>query len=199
MQFHLQFESDIAEQDVKLVTYKIMIHPGDKVTEDAKSFKKILFDNCGKYDSVNSPPHITIASFSMDEQREDILVKQLDKFTSSASPFSVSVNNFNFFDTVQGHGVAYLSIQNKEPIIQLQTLINIVLKIDVRVNKKYLLKTKVPHITIGKNLDKTKLEKSKEIFSGKEYSSNFTVDKIVLLKQQSQNKYHEVCKEFYFF
>lgn len=199
MQFHLQFESDVAESDVKLVGYKIMIHPSEKVSEDVKSFKKLLLNSCGDYKSHNSPPHITVASFILDQQREDILIKYLDKFTSSATPFNVTVNNFNFFDAVSGQGVAYLSIENKEPIVQLQNLINIVLKIDVRVPKKHLLKTNVPHITIGKNLDKSKLEKSKELFSAKEYASNFTVDKLVLLKQPDRDSSHEVCKEFYFF
>lgn len=198
MQFHLQFESDTEQQDEKFVEYKIMIHPGEKIAGEAVAFKKILAEYCGSFKALHSVPHITLASFQLDTEREEILLKHLDKFSGSLTPFQVSVNDFGFFDAAQNHGVAYLAIQNKEPIVQLQTNLNIVLKLDVRVQKKHLMKTSEPHITIGRGLNKEKLEKSKELFSDKKYSSKFSVDKLVLLKRNDGNLL-EVCKEFYFF
>jgi len=198
MQFHLQFESDVALQEEKFVEYKIMIQPGEKVSETVVAYKQLLAERCGYFPSVNSVPHITLASFQLDIEREEILFKHLDKYTSSLTPFQVSVNDFAFFDSVNNHGIAYLAIQNKELIIQLQTYLNVVLKLDVRVQKKHLMRTAEPHITIGRGLNKAKLDASKELFRDKKYASDFPVDKLVLLKRNSEN-FLEVSKEFYFF
>lgn len=198
MQFHLQFESDIAQPEDHFGEYKIMLHPGDKIAEAVVGFKHLLSGQCGSFKALNSIPHITLASFQLDTEREDLLIKYLDKFTSSLTPFRVSVNDFGFFDAVSNQGVAFLSIQNKEPIVQLQTNLNVVLKIDVRVQKKHLLRTTVPHITIGRGLNNDKLNKSKELFSDKKFAADFSVDKLVLLKRNPENLL-EVCKEFYFF
>ncbi|MCG3166603.1 MAG: RNA 2',3'-cyclic phosphodiesterase [Bacteroidia bacterium] len=198
MQFHLQFESDTTQEEGHFTEYKVMLHPGEKIAEAVIGFKKILAEQCGSFKALHSVPHITLASFFLDTEREDLLLKYLDKFTASLTPFRVSINDFGFFDAVSNQGVAFLSIQNKEPIVQLQTNLNVVLKIDVRVQKKHLMRTAVPHITIGRGLNDEKLNKSKELFSDKKFASDFSVDKLVLLKR-NDDKLLEVCKEFYFF
>ncbi len=198
MQFHLQFESDVAEPEDHFGEYKIMIHPGEKIAGEVVTFKNLLAEQCGSFKALHSVPHITLGSFQLDTEREDLLIKYLDKFSSSLTPFRVSVSDFGFFDAVANQGVAFLSIQNKEPIVQLQTLLNVVLKIDVRVQKKHLMKTTVPHITIGRGLSSEKLNKSKELFSAQKFASDFSVDKLILLKR-NEDKLLEVCKEFYFF
>ena len=120
-----------------------MIHPGEKFSETIQT--------------------VTLASFTLDEERESLLLKYLDKFSSTLTPFRRVVNNSSFTQNL-----AALHLQ-----------LNIVLKIEVHVPKKYLGKPLVNQIDANYNLE-------------------FTVDKIVLLKRNT-HKVFEVCKEFYFF
>lgn len=143
MQFHLQFESETAQHEEHFSAYKIMIHPGEKFSE--------------------TQPHIILASFHLDEEREFLLIKYLDKFSSSLTPFRITVGDSTF----------------PVAVMALHAQLNIVLKIDVHVPKKYLTKTIVSRID-------------------KNYNSDFSVEKLVLLKRNPENLL-EVCKEFYFF
>lgn len=143
MQFHLQFESDLAQPEGHFGEYKIMIHPGEKIAETIQT--------------------VTLSSFQLDEERESLLLKYLDKFSSTLTPFRRAVNDSSFTQNL-----AALHLQ-----------LNIVLKIEVHVPKKYLTKTYINQIDTN-------------------YNSEFTIDKIVLLKRNT-HKVFEVCKEFYFF
>jgi hypothetical protein len=143
MQFHLQFESDTVEEEGHFSQYKIMIHPGEKLSETIQT--------------------VTLSSFTLDEERESLLLKYLDKFSSTLTPFRRAVNDSSFTQNL-----AALHLQ-----------LNIILKIEVHVPKKYLGKPLINQIDAN-------------------YSSEFTVDKIVLLKRNT-HKVFEVCKEFYFF
>lgn len=143
MQFHLQFESDTVEEEGHFSQYKIMIHPGENLSETIQT--------------------VTLASFTLDEERESLLLKYLDKFSSTLTPFRRTANASSFTQNL-----AALHLQ-----------LNIVLKIEVHVPKKYLTKTYINQIDNN-------------------YTSEFTIDKIVLLKRNT-HKVFEVCKEFYFF
>lgn len=143
MQFHLQFESDVAQQENKFAEYKILIHPGERIDETTHT--------------------ITLSSFQLDEERESLLLKYLDKFSSTLTPFRSAVTETSFTENVSA----------------LHAQLNIVLKIDVHVPKKYLTKPIVSRID-------------------KNYNADFPVEKLVLLKRNSESVL-EVCKEFYFF
>lgn len=120
-----------------------MIHPGENISETIQT--------------------VTLSSFTLDEERESLLLKYLDKFSSTLTPFRRAVNDSSFTQNV-----AALHLQ-----------LNIVLKIEVHVPKKYLTKTYINQIDNN-------------------YNSEFMIDKIVLLKRNT-HKVFEVCKEFYFF
>lgn len=142
MQFHLQFETETEQQEENFADYKIVIFSGEKLD--------------------NTTPHIVLASFLLDTEREILLLKYLDKISSNLTPFRVSAND-NFDETLK----------------LLMNQINLVLKIDVRVHKKHLLKNYITHF-------------------GKNSGTEFLVEKIVLLKQNIHHEM-ELCKEFYFF
>ncbi len=143
MQFHLQFENDLTLTEERFVEYKIIIHPDEKLEEMSQQ--------------------ISLASFQIDSERESILVKNLDKFSSTLTPFKIPAGSSGFSVSVAA----------------LHTQLNIVLKIDVHVPKKYLTKTFV-----------TRMDKN--------YNADFPVEKLVLLKRNPENAF-EICKEFYFF
>ena len=143
MQFHLQFESDTVEEEGHFSQYKIMIHPGEIFSDTIQT--------------------VTLSSFTLDQERESLLLKYLDKFSSTLTPIRRAVNDSSFTQNL-----AALHLQ-----------LTIVLKIEVHVPKKYLTKTYINQIDTN-------------------YNSEFTIDKIVLLKRNS-HKVFEVCKEFYFF
>jgi len=176
-----------------LAQYFVAIVPPPPVYEEALSQKEYFRDHYQSKASLNSPPHITLhMPFRWKEEKELILVKKLEDFAGGFRPFKVQLTNYDAF----APRVIFINVLKSPELDKLYLELKRFCKRELNLfNADYKEQPFHPHVTLAfRDLKKPSFERAWREFSQLQYSRNFTVSHVALLKHNG--KVWEVFKEF---
>ncbi|PIF47734.1 2'-5' RNA ligase [Chryseobacterium sp. 52] len=157
--------------------YFIAIYPPQEIIDEVKVFKKDLALNYDNSKALKNDAHITLfPPFSRELALESDIHTAFQKIDTSLNPFEIVLNGFGSFPTPK-NPVLFVKPETCDDLTILQQ------KVKQHFNfKKYSFN---PHMTVGyRNLNYENYLKAWEVYKGKEYKTNFLVDKIILLRHE---------------
>jgi 2'-5' RNA ligase len=166
--------------------YFIALVPPSPFLEQAQVLKEFFRDQYHSKAALNSPPHITLhMPFQWKESKEEKLVSALRRFSSGKGSLTVSFNNFSCF----APRVIYIDIKHSESLSTLQHELHRFCKTELNLfNAQYRDFPFHPHLTLAfRDLKKDGFAGAWEEFKEKEFSGNFAVDKITLMKHDGKH------------
>ena len=173
--------------------YFIAIVPPDFISEELQALKNHFRDNFGSKASLNSPPHVTLhMPFEWKEKKEQELIRRLDAFWSTVKPIELTLKDFGCFEP----RVIYVDVVENNELKIVQRNLARFCKMELNLfNAQYKNLPFHPHITLAfRDLKKLQFYKAWGEFHRKNYASNFTVNRISLLKYDG--KHWKIFKQF---
>lgn len=161
--------------------YFIAIIPPSPVFEEAQQLKVYFRDKYKSKASLNSPPHVTLhMPFRWKEKKEEELLDSLAVFAGRQNGFDLHLRNFSCFSPK----VIFIDIETNPELNSLHLQLHRYCKEHLNLyNATYKEQPFYPHITLAfRDLKKPNFEKAWEEFKDKEFSADFCVEKITLLK-----------------
>jgi len=165
--------------------YFLAIVPPSPLYEEALALKNHFKDHYNSKASLNSPPHITLhMPFRWREDREFDLVRRLMNFTFPVRPFRLQLENFGAFPP----RVIFIDVQHSEPLFTLQQELLRYCKRELNLfNANYKDQPFHPHVTLAfRDLKKSLFAQAWDEFQSREFSGNFQVSEIQLLKHNGK-------------
>lgn len=177
----------------KTKQYFIAVVPPPPVYDQAQELKNYFWDHFQSKASLNSPPHITLhMPFRWKEKKEPELFQTLKGFASQFKPFNLCLKNFSCFSPK----VIFIDVVKNEALQNLQKELHRFCKRELNLfNADYKEQPFYPHLTLAfRDLKKPNFARAWEEFKDKDYSAEFPVSQIHLLKHNT--KVWQVFKEF---
>lgn len=167
--------------------YLLVINPGKEVNEKLIAEKQMFYDDYKEKATINTKPHITVASFLAKEGMENTIIRWMQRICSKQQSFAVTLNNYGGFppDTI------YLRIQNEAPFLRLAKELSVV---NAYINSSScppMLLTPRPHVSIANNLSEEIFFKALTKYAHKSFHESFLVNELLLLKRKDG---YDVCK-----
>ena len=178
-----------------LPQYFIAVVPGFPLRDEVTQIKHYMALHFDSRHALRSPSHVTLhMPFRWREDRENLLFKALNCFSSGRQPFNLTLENFGAF----APRVIYIHVRSSGELDQLQkSLVRMAretLKLD---NAVYKGRAFNPHITVAfRDLRRPAFAMAWKEFASRKFSGEFAVNAIVLLKHNG--KLWEIRKEFDF-
>ena len=183
------------EKDGKLTEnefeYLLVIYPPKYISEEIMREKKQFAQQYNFPHAQKLSPQIILATFYLDESKEEELISKIDELCMNQPPFDIELNNYKL---VPQHTV-YMDVKNALSLIDF-----------VKVLKKKLglaPSTSAfcfhPHLTIAHKLTRELFLKAKVEYEEKIYSNSFIVQSITLLKRRDEFDTCLEIKEFEFY
>jgi 2'-5' RNA ligase len=175
----------LAAQAKKPKQYFLAVVPPSPVYEEALNFKHYFKERYNSKASLNSPPHITLhMPFRWKEEKEQELIAKLEEFNSGLTPFKIQLSNFNSFPP----RVIFIDVVQNEKLNELQSKLLRYCKKELNLyNSNYKDQPFHAHLTLAfRDLKKTIYPEAWEEFSQKRYSTEFLIEKFVLLKHNGR-------------
>lgn len=169
----------------------IALLPDKSIQAEITLFKQECAALFGSKHALKTPPHITlIAPFRWNISRLEELKNNLKSFTKKQTEIDIYLKGFNCFPPK----VIFVNVAKNNRLTQIQSDLYSFLKITFNISNKYGNRF-TPHITIAhRDLQKELFSAAWSYFSQKEYSRNFSADKISLL--QHINGKWQIIEEF---
>jgi 2'-5' RNA ligase len=172
--------------------YFIAIVPPSPVYEKANELKVHFSDQYNSKASLNSPPHITLhMPFQWKEKKEAELTETLNNFAIKQTPFELKLKNFSCFSPK----VIFIDVDTNHDLKILHENLRRVCKRELNLfNADYKEQPFYPHLTLAfRDLKKPAFHKAWEEFKDKDFTADFLVNKIMLLKHTGKiwQVYHE--------
>lgn len=174
--------------------YFIAILPPLTIRNEIKAFKENIRNDYDVKHALKLPAHITIQiPFRFDEEKENILLANLQSFSNRIYPFKVQLDGFGSFPK----NVIFVNILEHQPFIKLHAELQEMLRLFIAL-KSHEISSKIhPHLTIAvRDLKRSNFLPIWNEFENKEYKNSFLADKLVLLKHNGQN--WDILKDFEF-
>ena len=174
--------------------YLIALVPHEKLRSSIRDLK---LEMKGRFDASHAliaPAHITLQMpFRRDEAFEKTLFNELEHFASGQQIFDITLNGFDAFPP----RVIFIKIENHQPIIELHSTFQEMLKTSLGFTDKELMSRFHPHLTIAtRDLSKKKFQKACPEFKERDFMASFSADGLYLLKHNG--KHWELYREFEF-
>ena len=172
-----QVQGNLFVQESRLCEFLIILPLPKHIQDQVNVFKEEFEVLYGDFNSRHSIPHITICDFLLFEHRTFDTMEFFRKRLESTYPLELSVNGFNAFDSSK---TVYLEIETSEAYTSLLQEVDITRQM-LYLRKNYF-QSKVPHITIAKNLDHKVYQKARNVFMDRSFYTDFRVDHMQILK-----------------
>lgn len=175
-------ESKVKESDKR---YFIAIVPPPPVYDQVQELKYFFRDNYHTTAALNSPPHITLhMPFEWSERKESILCDKLEVFFAAMKGFHLQLLNFSCF----APKTIFIHVAKTKELEKLENELHRFCKKEFNLfNARYKDLPFHPHLTVAfRDMSKTTFAEAWKEFSNKKFSSDFYVDKIVLLKHNGK-------------
>jgi len=185
----------MVQREEKLKLYFIALVPPEPIYNEAMLLKNHFKEHYNSKASLNSPPHITLhMPFKWKAEKENDLIHSLAKFSSVIQPFTLQFHNFNGFPP----RVIFMDVVKTEMLENLYKNLHRFCKREFNLfNAAYKDMAFHPHLTLAfRDLKKPLFIKAWEEFQSKNYSAEFMVDRISLLKHTG--KIWQVIQDFTF-
>jgi 2'-5' RNA ligase len=159
--------------------YFIAIYPPQEIIEEVKTFKKDFVENYGNSKALNNDAHITLfPPFSRELELQNDIFKAFNEIDTDLSPFEVELNGFGSFPNPK-NPVVFVHPENNAALTELYH------KVQQKFN--FINYSFSPHMTVGyRDLTWENYEKAWKEYHNKEYKTKFTVDKILLLRNDGK-------------
>jgi DNA polymerase IV len=171
--------------------YLLVLNPSPYARNEVMKIKREFSQQYHFPKAAKLQPHITLASFRVEEELEESIIHHIDELCCDQPPFEVYLKNYNFFP----HHTLYIEIEKKQAIIDFVK----VLKGKLSLPKSRAFFSFYPHMTIARSLTKETFLKAQEQYERKEFQDSFTANGIVLLKRKDQYDRCLEIKEFEFY
>lgn len=174
--------------------YLIALIPPEKLRERVRKLKMEMSEMYNASHALKAPAHITLQMpFRREPEFENRLTNQLQKFSQTRYPFAVNLNGFDAFPP----RVIFIKIVDHSHIKELHASLKSLLKDPLQFPEKELMDEIHPHMTIAtRDLTKKMFHKAWAEFSKREFSAEFTADRLHLLKHNG--KHWEIFEEYDF-
>lgn len=168
--------------------YSVVLHPSSEVITEVKQMKEKLADAIGWYNSKNSLAHITLNEF---EAAESELTNIRNHLNSICQYLQSTPAVFNRFDTFP-NGAFFLAPADecKEPLKTIMKQFHLDFKY------KTEIKSKEPHISIGRRLKPEQITKAYALLDLPDLF--FLCDRIALRRFNPERKQFDIVEEFVF-
>lgn len=172
--------------------YLIALLPHEELREEVRELKLEMKERFNASHALKAPAHITLQMpFRRDETFEETLISALESFASGQHVFNITLNGFDAFPP----RVIFLKIENHQPIADLHSAFQEMLKASLGFSEKELMSRFHPHLTIAtRDLSKKMFHKAWPEFKEREFEASFTADRLHLLKHNG--KHWELFREF---
>lgn len=169
----------------ELQDYFVLISPTDEIKAETKKLKNKLYKIIGrKTENEYSVAHISL--FKTKYEIDNHILEKLKKALADVKPFTISTNEVDVFSHGTTKKTLYLKIENPKPIQALFETIGEEFKF-----KKEIL----PHLTIEQNLPIADFEKIENDLTAFNYKSEWTCDRITVLKMNPKKGNYKVIEE----
>ena len=160
--------------------YFIALVPQEPVFSSVMDLKLLVKEKYQSRRALNSPPHITLQMpFRWREDREEIIHDMLRRSASAVNRFRLILNGFGFFEP----RVVYVDVEESTELEVLHESVKSKVKRELKLVNELGERPFRPHMTIAfRDLKKPMFYKAMEEFGGKEFSADFKVEDICLLK-----------------
>jgi len=163
--------------DVKLFGFLIVITPSPEIVTYVNRLKSEFYQTYGKYRSMDSKPHISTCQFLMFDERQNNVLRSLQKSLSGISPFRLKLNGFGHF---HGSNVIYLRVEQSEELESLKKLFVYSLqRLWIEKNK---IVVKNHHLTVAKDIHPGIFNSACDNYLPRSYQNSFMVDKLTVLR-----------------
>jgi 2'-5' RNA ligase len=164
--------------------YFIAVVPPEDIREEVTELKKYVAATYGSKHALKSPPHITLhMPFKFKDRKYEQLEAFLQSMVKNQPTFSIQLQGFSYFEP----RVVFVDMLQSEALESLQATISKEIRQLNILNSQYKGRPFHPHMTIAfRDLKKQAFYEARNDFSQKEYSRNFEVEEICLLKHDGQ-------------
>ena len=161
--------------------YSIVIAPSKDGIEYVDQLKNELYAKVGWYNSRNSKAHITILEFTADEDELKEVIAVIKKIASYENPLLLRFDGVDRYS----NGAVFLKPDEatKDPLIELMA------RIQKKLNIKNLYKSKDPHISIGRKLSEENVQMALKMFA--DAKLEFICENLVLRKFNPERKQYD--------
>jgi DNA polymerase IV len=169
--------------------YLLVINPPIAIRNEVKRIKEEFSKDYDYPRAEKTQPHITLASFRLDESFEENIVKALDELCQFQEPIEVRLKNFNSFPS---HTI-FIDVINYSAIIDLVKSIKIKLNLPRGTKKHFSFR---PHLTVARGLSEEKFKKAITEFQFSDFNASFIASNMTLMKRKDEYDRCLVIKEF---
>jgi 2'-5' RNA ligase len=169
-----------------IAKYFIALVPPSPIYEQAWQWKEYFKVEFNSKASLNSPPHITLhMPFEWKSEKESKLIDHLRQFSLTQSSFELVLKDFGCFPP----RVIFIDLVENPELTQLQAALNSFCKKKLNLfNANRLDQPYHPHLTVAfRDLKKSIFEKAWGSVKNVEFSGNFLVSGIMLLKRNGKS------------
>jgi DNA polymerase-4 len=170
--------------------YLLVLSPPSNVWNEVVKIKKDFSSQYCFPKAEKLKPHITLANFRIEEDREELIIDAINELCLNQPPFEVRLRNYNFFP----YHTLYINVEKKSFIIDFVKT----LKKKLSLPGSRARFSFNPHLTIARGLTQEIFLKAKQHYEGKEFEASFIINSIVLLKRKDQYDRCLTIKEFEF-
>ncbi|MGK7884285.1 MAG: 2'-5' RNA ligase family protein [Crocosphaera sp.] len=173
----------------------IALIPPKYIQEEATKIKEHFRDLYNSKAALKSPPHVTLQPpFEWDIEDLARLIPELNDFSESQQPFSMTLNGFAAFKP----RVIYIDVVKTTELLSIQK--SLMSRLEYSLNIVHQVSKKrpfAPHLTVGfRDLTKKNFYQAWEEFKDQEIYYNFIVNKLTLLIHNGRN--WEIHSEYKF-
>lgn len=151
---------------------------------EIENFKKEIKLKYGAKHALKLPAHLTLQiPFRMEEKKERLLLKELQKFAASQKVFGVKLNGFGKFS----RNVIYVKVENPEPVVHLYENLQGIIQKNLELKDHEKTSKIHPHLTIAsRDLSRQQFPQAWNDFREREYNASFSAGSIFLLKHNGK-------------
>jgi hypothetical protein len=179
--------------ELDLWEYMLLANPGEAVYEKVMAEKKYFEDKYETEIATKTIPYITIANFLAKEILEDRIGRLLQNICNLNYSFTIALNNYSGFPS---HTV-FIRVQNPKPFKHLHNGLQV---LDNFLNTNGcppLQLVSKPHMAIASQLSEEIYNEAIKEYAERDFYELFHVDKLMLLKRNSQYKKWQHVNYFY--
>lgn len=154
------------------------------VRKEIENLKKEVKEKYKAKHALKLPAHITLQiPFRMEEKKESLLLKKLEKFAASQPTFEVKLNGFGKFS----RNVIFVKLEDHKPVVELYEDLQELIQKQLELKEHEKTSKIHPHLTIAsRDLSRQQFPQAWNDFKDREYSAAFTADSLALLKHNGK-------------
>jgi len=173
------------KKDIATRLYFIAIIPPSPIYDEALELKYYFKSKYNSKASLNSPPHVTLhMPFQWKEEKQNVLIEKLNRFTEKQNSFDLNFLNFNCFPP----RVIYTDVVKNEKLEILQNELHRFCKRELNIfNANYKEHAYHPHLTLAfRDLKKQNFIIAWDEFKERKFEATFNVSVVTLLKHDGK-------------